>query len=847
MHTPCPSHLPRLCLVLMTGLIPLLAAGTSPLADAWRDASKSPELRAEALLAAMTQDERITLVSAESDADLAPLAHLGLPLLRRVDASCGLRGDAGATALPVPISLASSFDRTLAKSYGELIADEAMLKGWNVILGPTLDIARDPLNGRTAEAFGEDPVLSGEMGAAVVNGMQSRPVLSMAKHYTAYHREDDRLTMDVRLSTRALQEVYNRPFDILLDRTRVGALMGSYPRINGTFACENRELLSLITGDARFHGYFATDYEAGADGVAQFNAGIDSWSLQPNRRDLKAFSDGRIGKARLDEAALRILRPVFALGLFDHPLRARPVAVSSLRAHRSLALRAAVAGSVLLKNEQALLPLSPSTRVAVIGPAGADFITGVQGSSYVRPGSAPSALEAISDHAASADLVCHAQGSAGDLPLEPLSPFYPKGHALRDLEGNPGWTLEWFENDSLSGTPSQKRNTPEASLSRQWTPGTASSWSARLSARLSLDSDDLVRFSILCGGTVCVRVDGKSVLSGRRAQPHFFAGDGGPYSYPLQGVARLRAGVPVLLTVEYSSRGAVWSQECRLGWQRVGALHAKAVAAARAAEVAVVIVNEVSGEEMDRTSLHLPGDQEALIEAVAEANPNTLVVLNTPSAVVMPWLSKVRAVLDLWYPGVMGGEALARMLYGIDEPTGRLPLSFPAAESERPQAYDGSGSIRFDEGVLVGYRYLQHKGVKPLFPFGHGLSYSSFEVASVSLEQLPAPGSPVFARVHATLRNPGLRSSRVVLQAYACPPASGAIEMPRRMLAGFSSVVVEAGSSREAAVDIDARIFRYWDERGACWRMLPGNWTIELGADSEHTAACGTLPILSKD
>jgi len=824
-------------------LLLVLACQQAAAADAWRDPSQPVERRVESLLTAMTQEQKIALVAAESDEDHTPLLQLGLPVLRRVDASCGLRGDYGVTALPVPISLAASFDAGLARSYGRLIAEEALDKRWNVILGPTLDIARDPLNGRTAEGFGEDPLLSGEMASAVVNGMQSLPVLAMAKHYTAYQRENDRLTMDVRLSERALREIYNRPFEVLFEKSRIGALMGSYPRINGVFACENKELLSVASQDPRFQGFFATDYEAGQDGVAQINAGIDSWSLQPNRRERAAFKDGRIPAARLDDAVRRVLRPVFSLGLFDHTGRAQAVAVASTAEHRRLALEAAIAGSVLLKNQGGLLPLRSDTRIALIGPAGADFITGVQGSSYVRPGHGLNPVEAISALASNSGCVTHTQGSLGDVPLEPLSPFYPKGHTLLAEGGQPGWTLEVFSNETLTGVPARVLLSKDGVLSESGLPGNPGAWSARLSATLTLDSDSLARFSVLCGGSCVLRVNDEIVLKGRRAQAHFFAGDGGPYAYPLQGCARFRAGIPARVTVEYSTMGSVWARELRIGWQRTESLRDRAVAAAKAADVAVVFVNEVSGEEMDHETLSLPGDQEALIEAVAAANPKTVVILNTPSALVMPWLSKVRAVLDVWYPGTMGGEALARMLYGLSEPGGRLPLSFPASDSERPKAYDGSGTMVYEEGVFVGYRYYQNKHLSTLFPFGYGLGYATPELKLVSLKAAPASEPSVLAHLRLRVNNPSQRSTTVRVQVYARPPTGAKTVFPVRVLAAFRSLQVKAGASEELELALERSSLSYWDEASHAWGLIPGEWLLELGQNVDDTTPCGHLQL----
>ncbi|HEX8603584.1 MAG TPA: glycoside hydrolase family 3 N-terminal domain-containing protein, partial [Pseudoduganella sp.] len=614
---------------------------TAPLAmQPWRDATQTPAVRADQLLKAMSFEQKVALVSAVDPAEYAPLAPLGVPALTRVDASAGLRGDKGVTAFPVPLVLGATFDPALAREVGKAIAVEARGKGWNVILGPTVDVARDGLSGRLTESFGEDPLVNAVLGSEVASGMQAEHVIAMAKHYTVYHTERDRLTMNVEVAPRALQEVYNLPFHYLIEKTRIGSLMGSYPKVNGTFMLENAELLSQIKRHG-FEGYLATDFMGGADGVRQFNAGIDSWSLQPFLRKAEGFRDGRIPLARLNDAARRTLWALFSTGTFDRPVTDTPAAVVTTPEHQALALRVAESGTVLLKNEGNVLPLRRAGRIAVIGPAGKEAVTGVMWSTFVDPGQFVTPLEAIAAKAGTAAKVVHAQGSLGDVVLPTMSSdggIFAPPSALVTPGGKPGWHVQYFGTEDFSGTLLGEDTVKDIDVKGKPSLSTPAKWSAKWVTEYTPDKDGMVRLATSVSGAVKVRVDGKAVIDGARSTAEGFPGSG-PFTYPLHGVVQLEKGRKVRIEVDYSSRGAFTGPRIQLGWQGAS-LIPDAVALAKKSDVAVVFVNQVTGEEMDRDNYALPADQDALVEAVAAANPNTVVVLNTGGAVRMPWLAR---------------------------------------------------------------------------------------------------------------------------------------------------------------------------------------------------------------
>ena len=797
-------------------------------AQPWRDATQSPAVRADQLLKAMSFEQKVALVSAVDPAEYAPLAPLGVPALTRVDASAGLRGDKGVTAFPVPLALGATFDATLAREVGRAIAVEARGKGWNVILGPTVDVARDGLSGRLTESFGEDPLVNAVLGSDVASGMQAEHVIAMAKHYTVYHTERDRLTMNVEVGPRALHEVYDLPFHYLVEKTKIGSLMGSYPKVNGTFMLENAALLSQIKRQG-FEGYMATDFMGGADGVKQFNAGIDSWSMQPFLRKAEGFRDGRIPLARLNDAARRTLWALFSTGTFDRPVTDTPAAVVTTPEHQALAVRVAESGTVLLKNEGDVLPLRRTGRIAVIGPAGREAVTGVMWSTFVDPGQFVTPLDAIAAKAGTAAKVAHAQGSLGDVVLPTLSSdggIFAPPTALVAPDGKPGWHMQVFGTEDFSGAPLGEDTVKEIDIKGRPSLSVPAKWSAKWTTDYTPDRDGMARLATSASGVVKVKVDGKAVIDGARSTADGFPGSG-PFTYPLHGVVPLEKGRKVRIEVEYSSRGAFTGPRIQLGWQGAS-LIPDAVALARKSDVAVVFVNQVTGEEMDRDSYALPADQDALVEAVAAANPNTVVVLNTGGAVKMPWLARVKGVVQMWYPGAASGTAIANVLFGDAEPGGRLPVSFVADESQGPRTYAGGGTVRYDEGVFVGYRYLQKHGQKPLFPFGYGLSYSTFALDALAVR---AAQGDTAATVSVRVKNTGARAGSTVVQVYSgALPAP--VETPAVKLVGFARVQLPAGGEQVVTIPVERRLLSYWDEKGGKWVAPAGKVSLGVGLNS---------------
>jgi beta-glucosidase len=787
--------------------------------------------RAEALLARMTAAEKESLVRC----DFAAVAHLGIPALAMVDASAGLRGEQGVTAFPVPVAQAATFDEELAGRIGRAIGAEGRGKGYNNLLGPTVDLTRTWRFGRQSEAMGEDPLLAGRLGAAVTVGMQSQQVAATVKHFAAYTQETNRFFTDTKVSDRALHEIYQAPFRRVVAAAPNTSVMMAYPKINGTFATESPALFDDLKKGIGLQGYTVPDFWAGEDQVAAARAGMDLAGLGPGavRIPVGGLTGGAIPAARLDDAARRILVTMYANGLFDHPVPT-PADNVSTEAHKALAHETAVASTVLLANRSSALPLPVTVKsLAVIGPAVADTFTGVSGSTYVDPGTWTTPLQAIRARAGSTVKVTHAQGTLGDRPL----PTIPSS-ALRATSGAAGLTGNYYAGSDATGTPLVTRTDATVDFTNAPVEGLPQVWSAKWTGTLLPTTTGLHRFSLLPAGTTSLKINGTEVVSGTRQMRRFFLG---PYDYPLQGTAELTAGRAVTVELTYTNATAeTGTCGLTLGWQP-GSLIPSAVAAARDADAAVVLVNRVAGEAMDHEGYELPGDQDQLITAVAAANPRTIVVLNTDGPVATPWLDAVEAVVQTWYGGRGTGTALAAVLFGDSDPSGRLPITFPADATQGPgttsATYPGvNGTVSYDEGIAVGYRYYDSQKQQPRFPFGHGLSYTTFAHGSLEAAYDPATKKVTLA---VTVTNTGRREGSEVVQVYATLPGAAAAE-PRRLVTFHKLTLPPAGSKR-ISLTIPAQDLAVW--KSGTWTLVPGTYTFATARSSRTLTAQRTLTL----
>ncbi len=671
------------------------------------DRSPAVEERVEQLIAQLNLAEKVALVSgrlAVEDDGTEPARPQGIPRLALADSPAGIRlanptlPDDRATALPAPIALAATWDPELARRYGHVLGAEAAITGHNIFLGPAVDIARAPRAGRTFESFGEDPLLQSRLAVAEIEAIQAQGVVACVKHYIVNNQEHRRSTIDVIVDERTLQEIYLPPFAAAVGAGGAGSIMGSYNRIDGVYACENPTVLtSTLREQLGFRGFVMSDFLATQSTGAAANAGLD-WELGAKMWGpllLEAVAKGDVERSTLDEMVRRILRPILGLKLAGQQGASGPLPAGP---HGAEALAIAEQGLVLLKNAGGLLPLQLDAirSIAVIGPD-ADNVSGVGGgSAFVQPAYAVSVLDGIRQRVGKDVQVEYAAGvdPVGPGVLLPGPPALPGAVLAPNRQSPPGNGLlvEYWDNPSFADAPVVTRVEPRAELNFGFfnmfpglsaaspkLPGRPSELKGKIAVRWSgvlvAPADGEYQLALTYLGTARLLLDGKVLVDAttpavaESAPPRLPVGlpPGGREAQIKTAVAavQLAAGTAYDILVEYAADApGHWifgEAMLRLGWQTPAGVvsHAIAGAAALAArsDVAVVVVRTYETEEMDRPNLRLPNEQDVLIQAVAAANPNTVVVLmNAGPVAVSEWEAAVPALVEAWFARPGAGQ-----------------------------------------------------------------------------------------------------------------------------------------------------------------------------------------------
>ncbi|WP_424214919.1 beta-glucosidase family protein [Streptomyces sp. BI20] len=790
----------------------LPAAGPSRSRPATRvDPAAAPgAARVDALLDRLTIEEKASLLHGASDpsrlgqAGYVPgVPRLGIPPLRLADGPAGVRVAKHATALPAPVLLAAAFDPALARRYGRVIGREGRALGQDVLLSPMCNLIRTPYAGRNFETFSEDPKLTADLVAELVRGIQDEGLIATVKHFALNNQEQGRETVDAIADERTLHETELRGFEAAVE-AGAGAVMGAYNKVNGVHACESAPLLDeLLRRGWGFDGWVMSDWNATHSTVAAITAGLDMEMPDgPHFGDplLQAVKAGSVSEAAVDLAVRRILGTMDRFGLLAERPAARPARDPAAGA--AVAREVAVAGATLLRNARATLPLTAADArsLAVIGPtAGTPFVSG-GGSAHVIPDRAESPLKTLT-------------ARAGELA--------------------PGASVRYALGEDIHGKPlPAKLLTPPADLDdRGVDAGRTFTWSGTFTLPAADEWTLLVHYT---GERPDVRLDDRPVFPTKPGVAEFFTG--GLLGSAPDGLTVRRRTLPLTAgahRLAVTAKGGQAGQRFRLRYvDRAGraADLAAATAAAKAAHAVVLFAYEDATEGTDRVGLALPGGQNKLIEAVTAANPRTTVVLNTSSATAMPWLERTGAVLQMYYPGQAGAEATTEILFGDADPGGRLTQTFPAGEREHPtgaepRRYPGvAGRQEYSEGVHVGYRWYAQSGVKPLFPFGHGLSYTTWAYENLSVR--PERGG---LRVEFTVRNTGRRAGVDVAQIYLGPSPDLRLEQPVRVLAGYRRLALRPGKSTRVVVDLDARVLSSWDPETKGRRLGTGAREVWVG------------------
>ncbi len=807
-------------------------------------------------VAALPVEEKVRLLTGADSWRTYGAATLGLRPIVMSDGPAGVRGitkdDRNPSAsIPCPSALGATWDSDLVREVAAAMAAEARDKGVNVVLAPTINLMRTPLGGRGFECFSEDPVLSARLAVGYVRGLRAGGVGAAVKHYVGNDSETERWTYDARISETVLREVYLVPFEACVREAGTAMVMAAYNEVNGARMTEHAWLLrDVLKGEWGFPGAVVSDWDAARSTVPAAQAGLDLVMPGPDgpwgEALIQAVRDGTVAEEVIDDKVLRLLEVARQVGALT-PAAGEPgppdgaadgvVDAPPGPADHVLLRRVAAASFTLLRNERATLPIDPAAagRIALIGPNATHPVIQGGGSAAVHPAfvstPADALRQALDGHPSlTVSPGCHTWEAVPEPPAATITD---------PVTGQPGVRLEFRAADGTLLGSEHRASTVFAWWGEGlpagigWgEPGTVSvlgSYTPQQSGPHVIGAAGVGRLRVTVDGAVAAQGDtpvpDDPVETMTRpgeitGQVEFTAGEAAEVRLDFLPSAQAEGPLAVRLGIV-----ATPDEEAAL---------AQAVAAAAAADVAVVVVGSAEtteSEGFDRQTLRLPGRQDELVERVSAANPRTVVVVNAGMPVLMPWAGQVAAVLYAWLPGQAMGDALADVLFGRAEPGGRLPVTMPAAEADCPvlHAVPRDGRLGYDEGLLVGYRGYDTAGTAPLFPFGHGLGYTTWQYESLSAAATHEPGADLTVRV--SVRNTGSRAGREVVQAYLAAPGAEP-GRPVRVLAAFGTASAGPGESAELTLTVPARLFARYDEQAAGWAWPSGGFTLGVGRSS---------------
>lgn len=826
--------------------------GLARAADIAGDVDPKLEARIDGLLKQLSLEEKVSLLSGATAFDTASIDHLGIRGMTLSDGSHGVRSNEGdtATAYPVGLALAATWDTDMAYAVGKAIGEEAHEHDVQVMLGPDINLVRSPLAGRNFETFGEDPVLTGNMAVGYVRGMQSTGVSATPKHFVANEQETERFRGSSNVDERALHELYLAPFETVVREAHPWALMTAYNRVNGIFMSEHVDLLrDVLKKQWGFDGVVMSDWGA-AHSLNVINSGLDLEMPGP----AKIFGDDllhatyyhQVSEATINEAARRMLRLYARTGHLD--VATKMAHANSSAQHRQVARDAAIAALTLLKNDREVLPLNATTikHLAVIGPNADTAIIQGSGSSQVLASEFVTPLQAIRALLPATVQISYEPGVDNEWAPRVLDARYfspSRNHHQIGLRAQYFDAVKTTGNAVLSrvetniggmsfGGALAAHNTGQ--LAVHWTGFFFAPYDGEY--EFSLEHLNIAPGSVLAGEGVKLNsrivIDGKTVVSERSPNSEYVT----MTSLPTRAYAakiKLQAGKIYPIEIDYASVGLPYNS-LRIGVRLPEGKIESAVTAARNADAAIVFVGSSSttdSEGRDRAGIDMDFHQDELVSAVAAVNPNTIVVINNGGPVAMPWINQVPAVLDAWLPGQEGPRAMADVLFGNANPSGKLPVSFPKRLQDNPAYlfFPGTRVAHYGEGIFVGYRYYDKKEVEPLFPFGHGLSYTQFEYSNLRVDEKINSGEPV--NVYVDIKNTSKRAGAEVVQLYLGDKDCREV-CPVRELKAFSKVMLQPGEARDVAFVLNPRDFSHYDIHTNEWKVDEGEFEVAVGSSS---------------
>lgn len=831
----------RAFLALRTSLVVLLLAALS-------SAQTTPagiESQVEAIISKMTLEEKIDLLGGVDGFFTRGVPRLNVPRFKMADGPFGVRNFGPATAVAGGIALAATWNPALAQDVGTELGREARAKGVHFLLAPGVNIYRAPMNGRNFEYFGEDPYLASRIAVGFINGVQNQGVSATVKHYLGNNSEFDRHSTDSIIDERTMREIYMPVFEAAVREAHAGAVMDSYNLTDGEHMTQNNHLDNeVLKKEWGFDGILMSDWYSTSNALDAANAGLDlemPVALQMNREKLlPAIQQGKISAATIDEKVRRILRIGARFGWLDHDQLDLSIPRYNQQG-RHVALQTARESMVLLKNESSLLPLNKKTvrSIAVIGPDAYPAVPVGGGSARVQPFHSLSFLEGLSNYLGGPGKIFYAPGLVTLHEWAEATQFM-----TAEAGGQRGLQAEYFQGLQLQGPaavtrtdqhidfgPDSRVVLPDATPSERWTgyylPTSAGSY------------DLFVASTGEDGGYFRLYVDGKLIFD--------------HWSTPMTMVPWTTLSFetsPHKIVLEHRGRSRLPGARLQLGiMQHDAVVSAEAKKLAAIADVVVLAVGfgpDTEGEGADRT-FRLPPGQDELVRQIAAINKNVIVLVTSGGAVDMTtWLDSVPAVLQTWYPSQEGGTALAEILFGDVNPSGRLPVTFEREWEDNPvhDSYypsDSTKHVEYKEGVFVGYRGYEHNGTKPLFPFGYGLSYTTFGYRNLSVARA---GNNVAVSFDVT--NMGKREGDEVAQVYVGDKHAN-VPRPAKELKGFAKAHLRPGETRHVTVKLDRRAFSYYDINLKQWHVDPGEFDILVGQSVEQIKLRGKLVLKEAD
>lgn len=783
----------------------------------------------------------------KQDGDTFGNARTGIPSIKFADASVGLHWWTDrSTTYPAMIALAATWDRDVAYRMGAAVGRDARARDIHVVLGPGVNIYRSALCGRNFEYLGEDPVLAAASAVQYIRGLQDQGVAATVKHYAANFQEYDRHHVSSDVDERTLREVYLPAFEAAVREAGVGAVMTAYNPVNLVHASEHPWLLRTVLKDEwGFEGLVMSDWGSVYSAVHAANAGLDlempTAKWMNGERLIPAVRNGLVDESVIDDKVRRLLRLMVCFGWIDHPQKDEAIPQEDEET-AAVALDVARRGAVLLKNDGPLLPFDPAKikRLAVVGPYASQTPVGGGGSAYNPPWRTVSLLEGLRKEFGDQRI----RYEAG-LPLDDSERVFAQS-SFRTPDERPGLKAEYFNNRNWDGLPVLTRI--EERLQQRWGSGAIA------------EGVDATGFSVRWTGTI----------RAERAGPHaFFQWAGGPFRVrvgdtvlfdlldganlkPPRAMVDLEAGVDVPIEVLY--RGAAGFNGICVGWEFLDIQSNRGAALDLASESDAVLYccgfsNQSEGEGFDR-EFAMPAEQEDFLLDLLERNGNVAVVLTGGGNLDMRrWVDRVPALLHAWYPGQEGGTALAELLSGTATPSGKLPATFERAPEDRsshPCYHDTDNDKRvlLDDGVFTGYRHHERTGVEPLFPFGHGLSYTTFEYENVACSEALSEHGGV--AVALDVINTGSREGVEVVQLYV-RDCEASVPRPAQELKDFATVSLKPGERRRLHFDLAPRAFQFFCPRRCQWTAEPGEFDIRIGASSTDIRLQTRVVLTEKD